>query len=105
MTDQPVVKKKRGFASMSAERRREITSMGGKAVPPEKRPFARDRALAAEAGRKGGVNLRADKRAYSLDHALAARSGAEGGAAGSYRKRRELAKVAESEPQTAPKSD
>lgn len=44
----------RGFAAMDAERRREIARKGGRSVPDEKRSFAQDRSLAAEAGRKGG---------------------------------------------------
>jgi general stress protein YciG len=47
---------KRGFASMSEERRREIASKGGKSVPAEKRYFAQNTAFASEAGRKGGQN-------------------------------------------------
>ena len=43
--------KARGFASMNPERQREIASMGGKAVPNEKRSFAQNRELAANAGR------------------------------------------------------
>lgn len=39
---------------MDAERRREIARKGGRSVPDEKRSFAQDRSLAAEAGRKGG---------------------------------------------------
>jgi uncharacterized protein len=45
----------RGLAALSPERRREIASMGGKSIDPERRAFARDRGLAAEAGRKGGL--------------------------------------------------
>ena len=45
---------KRGFASMSPEKQREIASKGGRSVPPEKRSFAQDRDLASSAGRKGG---------------------------------------------------
>ena len=45
----------RGFASMSAERRREIARLGGKSVPRDSRSFARDPDLAANAGRKGGL--------------------------------------------------
>lgn len=52
MTDKP--KSKRGFASMSPERRREIAAMGGAAVAPENRSFSKDRTLASEGGRKGG---------------------------------------------------
>jgi uncharacterized protein len=49
------VKSKRGFASMSPEKQRQIASMGGKSVPPENRMFSKNRALASEAGRKGGL--------------------------------------------------
>ena len=45
---------KRGFASMSPEKQREIASKGGKSVPSEKRSFSQNRDLAAQAGRKGG---------------------------------------------------
>ena len=47
----------RGFASMNTERQRQIASMGGKAVPDEKRSFSQNRRLAAEAGRKGGQSV------------------------------------------------
>lgn len=33
---------------------REIARKGGRSVPPGERSFSKDRALAAEAGRKGG---------------------------------------------------
>ena len=46
---------KQGFASMNPEKQRQIASMGGSSVPAEKRPFARNHRLAAEAGRKGGM--------------------------------------------------
>jgi uncharacterized protein len=45
-------KSKRGLASMSVERRLEIASMGGRAVPKEKRAFA-NRQLARAAGKLG----------------------------------------------------
>ena len=35
---------------------RGFASMGGSSVPAEKRPFAQNHRLAAEAGRKGGEN-------------------------------------------------
>jgi uncharacterized protein len=58
MSDQvqraPAQRGKQGFASMDPARVREIASQGGNSVPSEKRPFARNRQLAAEAGRKGG---------------------------------------------------
>jgi general stress protein YciG len=46
--------KRRGFASMSAERQLEIARRGGRAVPSEKRSFSTNSDLAREAGRKGG---------------------------------------------------
>lgn len=46
---------KQGFASMNRERQRQIASMGGSSVPADKRPFAQNHRLAAEAGRKGGM--------------------------------------------------
>jgi general stress protein YciG len=48
-------KQKRGFALLTPEERSAIASMGGKAVNPMNRAFARDRQLAAESGRKGGT--------------------------------------------------
>jgi general stress protein YciG len=45
---------RRGFASMSPEKQCEIASRGGKSVPSEKRSFSQNRALASNAGRKGG---------------------------------------------------
>ena len=45
---------RRGFASMSQEKQREIDSKGGKSVPSEKRSFSQNRELASQAGRKGG---------------------------------------------------
>ena len=54
---------RQGVASMNAERQREIASKGGSAVPPEKRPFARNHDLAARAGRKGGLIARGRERA------------------------------------------
>ena len=45
---------RRGFAAMDPERRREIARRGGASVPSDKRSFAQDRSLAANAGRKGG---------------------------------------------------
>lgn len=46
-------KSKRGFASMSPERRKEIAAMGGKAVKPENRFYSQDKQEARAAGRKG----------------------------------------------------
>jgi general stress protein YciG len=53
--DRKMSTSKRGFASISVEKRREIASKGGKSVPAEKRSFSQNRNLASEAGRKGGL--------------------------------------------------
>ena len=71
----------RGFASMNAERQRQIASMGGKAVPDEKRSFSQNRRLATEAGRKGGQSVPDEKRSFSQHPELAAEAGRRGGQA------------------------
>lgn len=48
-------KSKKGFASMCPEKQKEIASLGGKAVKSENRSFSRNKDLAREAGRKGGL--------------------------------------------------
>jgi general stress protein YciG len=53
---------RRGFAAMDPERRREIARRGGASVPSEKRSFAQNRNLAADAGRKGGAASRGGGR-------------------------------------------
>lgn len=55
MANTPPFPSKRGFASLTFERRQEISAKGGASVPASKRSFARDRSLAASAGRKGGL--------------------------------------------------
>ena len=77
----PNNKHKRGFASMSPERRREIARLGGKAVPPEKRSFSKDRQLATCAGSIGGSNIPDKKRSFKRDPELASRAGKLGGLA------------------------
>jgi uncharacterized protein len=74
-------KSKRGFASMSPERRAEIARMGGKSVPAEKRSFSQDPSLAASAGKKGGKSVNPLKRSFSKDPALASDAGRKGGKA------------------------
>src|ERR1700710_3109722 len=69
----------RGFASMNQERQRQIASMGGKAVPDEKRSFSQKRRLAAEAGRKGGQSVPGAERSFSQNRELAAVGGRKGG--------------------------
>lgn len=44
---------------------REIASKGGRSVPPEERSFSKDRALAAQAGRKGGEASHGGRRPMS----------------------------------------
>ena len=44
----------RGFASMDADKQREIARKGGRSVPDAKRSFSQNHQLASEAGRKGG---------------------------------------------------
>ena len=60
LQEQP--KGKQGFASMSPERRREIASMGGKSIPDANRAFSKQRDLAREAGRKGGLAMHRNRR-------------------------------------------
>jgi general stress protein YciG len=69
----------RGFASMDAEKQREIARKGGESVPGEKRSFSRDPALAAEAGRKGGHSVEPHDRSFSRDRGLASEAGRKGG--------------------------
>lgn len=74
-------KSRRGFASMSPEKRREISRKGGKSVRPALRAFSKDKELAATAGRKGGSSVRSAMRAFSQDRDLAVTAGRKGGAA------------------------
>jgi general stress protein YciG len=73
----------RGFASMDPALQREIASKGGRSVPPEERSFSKDRALAAEAGRKGGEASHGGRRA--AQQAGAQGSQADGGRKGGSR--------------------
>lgn len=70
---------KRGFASMTPEKRRQIASMGGKAVKKENRSFSKDRNLAVAAGRKGGLLVLASNRSFARDRKYAAECGRKGG--------------------------
>lgn len=70
----------RGFASMDSDRQHEIASKGGQSVPPARRSFSRDPALAAEAGRKGG---QASGGNFAQDRQRAAEAGRKGGQGGS----------------------
>lgn len=46
---------------MNPDKRREISSLGGKALKPAQRSFSQNRELAREAGRKGGLTPRRTK--------------------------------------------
>ncbi len=72
-------KSKRGFASMSPEKQREIASKGGRSVPPERRSFSQDAGLAAAAGRKGGQSVKPENRSFSKNSTLASEAGKKGG--------------------------
>ena len=72
----------RGFANMDVDKQREIAKKGGANVPHEKRSFARDRALAAAAGRKGGIAVAAQARSFSSNRGLASEAGRKGGQLG-----------------------
>jgi uncharacterized protein len=66
---------KKGFASMDAEKRREIARKGGQSVPNEKRSFSQNHKLASEAGRKGGQSSHSLRhREGSADYQVAARA-------------------------------
>jgi general stress protein YciG len=54
--------KPRGLTTLPPERRREIASLGGKAIPSEKRAFSVDRELAKRAGHKGTLVAQARLR-------------------------------------------
>jgi hypothetical protein len=47
---------------MSPEKRKQIAKKGGASVPAHKRSFAKDKELAATAGRKGGEASRGGGR-------------------------------------------
>lgn len=66
---------------MDAEKQRQIARKGGESVPAEKRTFARDPTLAAEAGRKGGESVASADRSFSRDPELARQAGRKGGQA------------------------
>jgi general stress protein YciG len=86
----------RGFASMDADKQREIARKGGKSVPAEKRSFSRDPQLAAEAGKKGGNSVPGDLRSFSRNRVLAATAGRKGGM-GSRGSRKKASEITENE--------
>jgi general stress protein YciG len=72
-------KQPKGFRKVSAERRREIARMGGKAVKTENRSFSRDPELARKAGAKGGRGVNPEQRSFSQNRTLARAAGRKGG--------------------------
>ncbi|RTL81273.1 MAG: stress-induced protein [Hyphomicrobiales bacterium] len=64
---------------MDPEKRREIASKGGKAVPAERRSFSQNADLASSAGRKGGQSVSPANRSFSKNPALASEAGKKGG--------------------------
>ncbi len=81
MDEEQAKKSRRGFASMSPEKQREIASKGGRAVPAEKRSYSQNPELAAAAGRKGGQSVNPAKRSFSRNPKLASEAGRKGGVA------------------------
>lgn len=79
MSDQTLTPKPRGFATMTLEQRTAIARKGGQSVPPEKRSFYQNRALAASAGSIGGKAVDGSKRSFSTHPGLAAEAGTKGG--------------------------
>ena len=62
MTDAPPAPKKRGFAAMSPEKRREIASRGGKKAHEKGKAHQFTKAEAKEAGSKGGKAAAAKRK-------------------------------------------
>ena len=80
----------RGFACMDVNKQREIARKGGANVPHEKRSFAQDRTLAADAGRKGGRAVAPAARSFSANRNLASEAGRKGGQAAQSERRRRV---------------
>jgi uncharacterized protein len=66
---------KRGFASLSPERLREIASRGGKNSGGN---FKKDAARAVESGRKGGLAVASNNRQFARDRIMASEAGKKG---------------------------
>ena len=93
MTELP--KKRRGnggFASMDPEKRRAIASKGGAAVPAAKRAYS-NKETAAAAGRVGGKAVPNAKRSFSTNRALASQAGTKGGEASAKLRREAVMKA------------
>jgi general stress protein YciG len=70
-------KKKRGFALLSPEQRREIGRKGGASVSALNRAFSRNNSLAVISGQKGGAAVPPEKRFFAVDRNAAARAGSK----------------------------
>jgi general stress protein YciG len=72
-------KSKRGFASMSKDKQREIASMGGKSAHEigSAHQFTRSEAVAA--GQKGGKSAHANGTRHKFSHDKAVEAGRKGG--------------------------
>jgi general stress protein YciG len=79
MVDKSPGRKLRGFASMDAAKRREIASMGGKAVQATGRAHRFSSQEAREAGRKGGTTAAAKGTAHRFSSEEARVAGQKGG--------------------------
>ncbi|QXX75324.1 hypothetical protein MHY1_02143 [Methylovirgula sp. HY1] len=64
-SEMKMARSNRGFASMDAEKQREIARKGGRSVPNEKRSFSQNHKLASEAGRKGGQSTHVSRPAIA----------------------------------------
>lgn len=72
------VKRRKGFSALTPERRREIASMGGKAVKPENRQYSKNPELAKQSGKKGG---KLSSGNFKNNPERAAEAGKKGGSA------------------------
>jgi hypothetical protein len=84
----------RGFASMDADKQRDIASKGGSSVPDEKRSFSQDRELASEAGRKGGEHSHGGQQQAGGSERGQQGSGSHRGGSGNFAEDREKASQA-----------
>ena len=74
--------RKRGFALLDADQRREMARRGGRSVPKDRRAFSKSQDLATEAGRKGGLPPHANgwkARKKSLQNSQEAAGSLSGG--------------------------
>ena len=87
-----MTEKKRGFAAMAPDRRRELAALGGASVPPHKRLFFTNPEFARAAGIKGGKNVPKEKRTFSKDRLVAMTAAVRGGKM-SARKKKEMKNI------------